>query len=233
MARSRQPYRDSAGKTFDDYPRPSVAVDTAVLTVVDDQLNVLLTLTNDAVRGKATEQWRLPGTFLHEGEVLADAVRRSLKEKAGVEGLQPRQLHVFDDPMRDDRGWVLSVAHVAAVRADRIPLTDRTRLVPVAAVGDLQYDHEVIIDYAADDLRGAYRHLPDPGRLLADSWDGEPTGAFTILELRRLHEAVLGERFNRDTFRRSMLPLLVATGQWRKGARGKPAELYTRATVSP
>jgi len=229
MVRSKQPYRDSAGKTFEDYPRPSVAVDTAVLTVIDDQLCVLLTLTNDAARGKSTEQWRLPGTFLHQGEVLADAVRRSLKEKAGVKGLLPRQLHVFDDPKRDDRGWVLSVAHLAAVRADCIPLTDRTRLVPVEDVGDLQYDHEVIVDFAASDLRDAYRRLPDPGHLIADAWDGEPPGAFTILELRRLHEAVLGETYNSDTFRRSMLPSLVATGQWRKGARGKPAELYVRA----
>jgi len=231
MVRSKQSYRDSAGKTFEDYPRPSVAVDTAVLSVVEDRLSVLLTLTNEAARGKTAERWRLPGTFLHEGEVLADAVRRSLKEKAGVEGLLPRQLQVFDDPARDDRGWVLSVAHVAAVRADRIPLTDRTRLVPVAEVGDLQYDHEVIIDYAAEDLRDSYRRLPDPGRLVADSWEGEPADSFTILELRRVHEAVLGERFNRDTFRRSMLPSLVATGQWRKGARGKPAELYVRTMV--
>jgi len=50
-----------------------------------------------------------------------------------------------------------------------------------------------------------------------------------MLELRRLHEAVLGETYNSDTFRRSMLPSLAATGQWRKGARGKPAELYVRA----
>ena len=53
--------------------------------------------------------------------------------------------------------------------------------------------------------------------------------AFTILELRRLHEALLGETFNADTFRRSMLPALAQTGQWRKGARGKPAELYLPA----
>jgi len=81
-------YRDSHGKTLEDYPRPSVAVDTAVLTVVDGRLNVLLTLTNDAAAG-AGDEWRLPGTFLHAGERLADAVRRSLKEKAGITGMRP------------------------------------------------------------------------------------------------------------------------------------------------
>ena len=37
------PYRDSAGKTLADYPRPSVAVDAALLTVVpgDECLSVL------------------------------------------------------------------------------------------------------------------------------------------------------------------------------------------------
>ena len=229
MARSTTPYRDSHGQTLEDYPRPSVAVDTAVLTLADEQLCVVLTLTNDAARGERAEQWRLPGTFLHAGETLAGAVRRSLAQKAGISGIRPRQLHVFDDPKRDDRGWVLSVAHLAAVRLDRIALTERTRLVPVAGVGDLEYDHEAIIDYAVAELRAEYRRLPDPARLIADAWPGEPADAFTILELRRLHEAVLGESFNADTFRRSMLPELAATGQWRKGARGKPAELYVRA----
>ena len=95
-----------------DYPRPSVAVDTAVLTVLDDQLQVLL-VPGDGRLG-------LPGTFVHEGEVLADAVRRSLREKAGVVGIEPFQLQVFDALDRDDRGWVLSVAHWAAVTASRL-----------------------------------------------------------------------------------------------------------------
>ena len=29
-------------------------------------------------------------------------------DKAHIEGLSPRQLHVFDDPRRGDRGWVRS-----------------------------------------------------------------------------------------------------------------------------
>ena len=34
-----------------------------------------------------------------------------------------------------------------------------------------------------------------------------------------------GRNLQPDTFRRTMLPTLAATGQWRKGTRGKPAEL--------
>ena len=54
-------------------------------------------------------------------ETLTDAVRRSLGGKAGVNGVPPRQLHVFDDPDRDERGWVHSVAHVAVVRPEQPP----------------------------------------------------------------------------------------------------------------
>jgi 8-oxo-dGTP diphosphatase len=57
----------------------------------------------------------------------------------------------------------------------------------------------------------------------------ELQGSFTIRQLRALHEIVVAETFNPDTFRRTMLPTLSATGQWRKGTRGKPAELYLRA----
>ena len=97
MSTVSQPYRDEHGRTLADYPRPSVAVDTAVLTVAWDMLWVLL------VHSRAGEQ-RLPGTFLHEGETLERAVRRSLRDKAGVRANNPQQLHVFDDPRRDDRG---------------------------------------------------------------------------------------------------------------------------------
>lgn len=236
------PYRDSASRTLEDYPRPSVAVDTAVLTVPESgRLSVLLTRPNEAA-ATDDDKWRLPGTFLHAGETLSDAVLRSLREKAGVEGLRPRQLRVFDAPSRDDRGWVLSVAHLDAVRADRIPIIARTRLVPIDELPKLQYDHGEIISAAVGALRDEYRRSPDPAGLLPSTQDAlvtdasrptpdaapppEPDGAFTMRELRHLHEAVLGERLVADTFRRTMLPGLRATGQTRRGGRGKPAELF-------
>src|SRR4051812_28123321 len=106
-------YRDSHGKALEDYPRPSVAVDTAVLTVgPSGTLDVLLVQRDDKDGYGA---WALPGTFLHEGESLEEAVLRSMDQKAGIRGTAPRQLHVFDAPDRDERGWVLSVAHVVVL----------------------------------------------------------------------------------------------------------------------
>lgn len=209
-------YRDSSGQTLADYPRPSVAVDTALLTVLpgEDHLSVL------QVQRPEPTGWALPGTFLHEGERLIDAVCRSLRAKAGVEGMSPRQLQVFDDPHRDSRGWVLSVAHVDVVEASKLQhrLPGRTRLVPVDRPGRMPYGHEQIIERAVADVRNRYATAPDPDRLLI-----EP---FTILELRTLHESVEGRALQRDAFRRLMEPQLAGTSQITSGTRGRPAELF-------
>lgn len=214
--RATNTYRDSSGKTLEDYPRPSVAVDTAALTVHDGRLCVLL------IRDESGDE-RLPGTFLHPDETLRQAALRALREKAGIQGLNPRQLQVFDDPKRDDRGWVLSVAHLDAVRADQIPLTEQSRLMPVDQLPPLAYDHAEIVKHATTQLRAEYQRAPDPRHLLPPDPDG-----LAIRDLRLLHEAVLGEHLIADTFRRAMLPGLEPTGQIRRGMRGKPAELFRR-----
>ncbi|MCG7596832.1 NUDIX domain-containing protein [Mycobacterium sp. PSTR-4-N] len=209
-------HRDSDGKSLGDYPRPSVAVDTAVLTLGSEPGLVVVQVPRRDSRG-----WALPGTFLHEGEVLAEAVNRSLGEKAGIRGLQPRQLHVFDAPNRDDRGWVLSVAHVAVVPpgrlAGRLPAT---RLMPVGAPGRLVYDHRAIIEMAVEEVRARYAIAPDPDRLLGDT--------FTLRDLRLVHEAVAGAPLQRDTFRRAMEHQLTATGDRIAIGRGRPPELFRR-----
>ncbi|UQX11493.1 NUDIX hydrolase [Candidatus Mycobacterium methanotrophicum] len=213
-------HRDTSGRRLADYPRPSVAVDTAVLTLDPDLGLAVLQVRRPNGRG-----WALPGTFLHEGETLADAVDRSLRVKANVRGLRPRQLHVFDDPHRDDRGWVLSVAHVDVVQVDRLSsrLAAGTRLMPVRAPGRLPYDHADIIARAVDHLRSYYRDKPDPDWLLGEE--------FTLRELRLAHEAVAEGTLQRDAFRRAMESQLVATGTMTTGTRGRPAELFRRSAT--
>lgn len=209
-----------------DYPRPSVAADTAVLTVAEGSVCVLLVQRQEPDQhGK----WALPGTFLRERETLADAVLRCLREKVGISGREPRQLRVFDDPGRDDRGWVLSVAHV-----DVVPLagleealkSDGVRLASVTGepelIAGLPYGHAEIVAKAVEWLQAAYREAPDPGELL-----DEP---FTLRDLRELHEVVAGATVMRDTFRRFMEPKLTGTGQMSDGTRGRPSRLWVRGS---
>lgn len=201
--------RERECKALEDYPRPSLAVDTAVLTVTGGQLCV------GVLSDPRSPKRRLPGTFLHEGETLADAVRRSMRVKAGIEGVEPIQLRVFDEPGRDTRGWVLSAAHVAVVRA-----ASMGRLTPltVAEATGLDFDHDAIVRFAVERLRLDYAGHPDPAGLLAKP--------FTIAELREVHEAVGGAPLQPDTFRRRVLPQLVDTGEVQRGGVGKPARLF-------
>ena len=206
------------------FPRPSVAVDTAVLTIEPDgtptgRLSVLLIArAGSHHRGR----WALPGTFIHPGERLADAVDRSLREKVGIQGRHPRQLRVFDDPKRDERGWVLSVAHVDVVPYDslRPVLGDAVRLASAVNPGALPYDHKDIVRDAVEDLQGRYAERPDPDLLLGRT--------LTHRDLRLVHEAIAGKGLQRDTFRRAMDPHLVPTGRSTSGHIGRPAELFRR-----
>jgi len=214
-------YVDSSGKRLVDYPRPSIAVDTALLAINPEEgLSVLL------VRrpGDSRPAWALPGTFLHEGERLADAVRRSLQEKAGLTGVAPQQLAVLDDPRRDNRGWVLSIAHLETVRFDvlapAVASSDGVSLRPVDALPRLAFDHAEVVALAVEALREQYAEHADPRGLL-----DEP---FTLAQLQQLHEAVAGVEFQKDTFRRQMEPQLTPTGEVAAGVVGRPARLFRR-----
>lgn len=215
--------RDTAGKALADYPHPNVAVDTAVLTVAPERgLEVLL------VRREPDHyydgEWSLPGTFLHEKEVLADAVRRSLREKAGIAGREPRQLHVFDALKRDKRGWVLSVAHLDVLPwRDLQPVLwarpDTLDVQPVDRVVGLPWDHDDIVRRAASTVRADFREAPDPYRLL-------PSEIFTMRQLTDLHSAVAGDKVSDDVVRRLAAGHVEETGERAVVRVGKPAMLY-------
>ena len=103
------------------YKSPSLAVDMAVFSVIrhqtenyrklpEQKLSVLL-----IERGEHPfkNQWALPGGFVRQGETVEIAARRELEEETGIKKADLRQLHVFSDPKRDPRGWVISSAFMA------------------------------------------------------------------------------------------------------------------------
>lgn len=214
------------------FPRPSVAVDVAVLTVVDGELQVVVWRRSGATHHG---EWALPGSFVRERERLGDAVQRTLGDKCGIRGLAPTQLQVMDDPERDDRGWVLSVAYLDVADAATLGIqagagdvvlapvrhdTRRGRSVLVLPDGQrrLPFDHEAIVAQAITTLRDRYAERPDPAGLLGVS--------FTMRELRRLHEVIAGAPLQKDTFRRSMLGHLEQLDSVTQGTIGRPAHRF-------
>ncbi len=227
--------RKATKRTLEDHPRPSVAVDTAVLTVLPpepagrgDDRGELAVLQIRRTGGHRKGEWSLPGTFLHEGELLSESVARSLREKAGLgDDVVPRQLHVFDGLERDTRGRVLSVAHKVWVPYARLaPVVEAgdgaLRLVPVGEVGPMPFDHPEIVAAAVDQGRAEYAEAADPGRLLPDS--------FTLHELWVVHDAVAGHYdSSEDAFRLRAVRLLEPSAEPpRKLDVGRPAKLYRR-----
>lgn len=217
------------------FPRPNVAVDIAVLTVLpmtgsdasDSRLAVLVEDRDDSPRGLA-----LPGRFLRERQTIEDAVADALRVKAGLTNLRgaPRLLRVFDDPTRDPRAWTLSLAHAVAVPFDRLDgATGQFVLVDTEGAPQtsqaLLFDHDIIVREAAASMRERYELAPDPDGLLA--------GPYTLAELRSLHEGVLGQPLRKDTFNRRMIdqlePQVEPDGSPMLRSRGgRPAQIYVR-----
>ncbi len=203
-----------------------VAVDVALLTLDGDRLSVLLRKgTDPQVKGR----WMLPGAVVHEGEQLRDAALRALAA-VGVQGQAPSVLGVLDGPEqaeRDARGPVLCVAHGELVPTPETLDADLV-LAPVderwpGRFRTLPRDQDRVVRLAVAQTRAAYAASPDPAGLLGPE-------AFTLTELRHVHEAVLGEGLQRDTFGRKMQPLLVETGEQTAGTVGRPSHLYFQAT---
>lgn len=222
------------------HPRPGVTVDLAILTVTGapDTTPELRVLVQDRAKphGRA-----LPGGFIRERQTVAQTVEDVLRRKVGIEpgsAIHPRLLRLFDDPARDDRTWVMSVAHSLSMRetdlapavGDLVRVTDNGRL---EDEGPLLFDHDEIVAAAIESLRERYefryRYVdihPDP-----DGFLPEP---FTLHQLRKVHEAVVGAELHKDNFNRRMKPFLeplIRDGEvvLSENLRGRPATLYRSA----
>lgn len=216
------------------FPKPSVAVDLALMSVLNfGGSPTLVALAHRRTGDHAHGEWALPGRILRERETLEECADAAIEQKLGLnDRVELRQLQVFDDPDRDPRGWVLSVAHIgtlATPQAERL-IAMSSEVGPIVIDGDhfefpnsqtdLPYEQRAILKAAVKELRKQYAVLPDPGHFLDEE--------FTLLQLREVHEAVHSDDIQPDTFRREMLPNLEATGRYQEGGVGKPPMLYRR-----
>jgi len=199
-----------------------VTVDLVIFAVRDWELQVLLIR-----RGVAPFEgrWALPGGFVREGESLEDAARRELAEETGVRDVYLEQLFTFGDPDRDPRGRVVTVAYYALLTGEAAPLKAGTDAgaaawTPARKHAPLAFDHDRILKYALERLANKLDYTTVGFQLLPRK--------FTLSQLQRVYETVLGRTLDKRNFRRKLavLDILTPLDEWVQDGPSRPAQLY-------
>jgi 8-oxo-dGTP diphosphatase len=206
-----------------EYPRPALAVDCVVFGLDEADLKVLLIQRRLQPFQHA---WALPGGFVRMDETLDEAARRELAEEAGVTDVYLEQLYTFGAPLdRDPRERVVTVAYYALAKLSDHRIRAATDAMGVGwfALDDLPklaFDHEDIVSTAHDRLRGKVRYAPVGFELLPPR--------FSLTQLQRLYEIILGKDLDKRNFRKKILSmdLLVETDEVEQGVRHRAARLY-------
>jgi 8-oxo-dGTP diphosphatase len=235
------------------YPRPSVTADVVAFAMrADDLVVLLIRRKSDPFKGC----WALPGGFVDENESLERAAARELQEETGLTGVKLEQLGAFGDPGRDPRGHTVTVAFVTyrptetalnpgddAVEAVWQPLraldlgdVTTQRSVPPPPPGmaaakksarakapapiRLAFDHATIISRA---YRRLCRHLNDP---TVDTAFQLMPPRFTLAELRRIYEVVIGRKLTPRVIRGHLLDRGLIVPATTKPTAKASAQLY-------
>ena len=202
----------------------AIAVDVVLFTIQGGTLKVLLVKRKQVPHRGA---WALPGGIVRQEESVDAAALRELQEETNVSNVYLEQLYTFGEPNRDPRGRVITVAYYALVNAEQFELRGHA---PSAAtwfaikrLPALAFDHDRIIAYALERLRNKSNYTTVGFQLLPRQ--------FTLTELQRSYEVLLGQRLDKRNFRRKMLQLgiLKGTQGFKANGRQRPARLYTFA----
>ena len=215
------------------YPHPAVTVDIVLFTFFNDNLNVLLIRRGE---GPFANSWALPGGFVRIDERLDAAALRELEEETGVHGVYLEQLYTFGEPDRDPRERVITVVYftlISGKQAIGLTLSSATdardaQWWNIYELPPLAFDHQQILEYALLRLRWKLEWTALGFLLLPEE--------FTLTDLQRVYERVLGRRLDKRNFRRKFLEMgiLEPTGNVFKGDH-RPARLYrfTASAVEP
>ena len=209
---------------------PIVTADVALFTLQEQRLRVLLI---QRANRPTPGGWALPGGVLKpeiDGSLDHTALR-ILANKTRVALPHLEQVATHSGPDRDPRGWSVTTLYYALLPSDQVPAVagDKTESIewcdPERPGHRLVFDHRQLLAEALHTLRDKVARGALPLHLLP--------AKFTLTELQRACEAILGHELDKGAFRRQIkdAPQLVAVeGEFLRGAQ-RPAQMY-RAAVA-
>lgn len=180
---------------YGEHSKVLVSVDCIVFGFEGDKLKLLIGRRQmDPGRG----EWSLYGGFVGAKECLEDAANRVLLELTGLKKLYMRQVGAFGAIDRDPGERVISVAYCALINVndydDRLRIQHGLEWVNLEDMPKLYSDHNEMVGKAIGMLRRRINTEPLSFNLLPD--------LFTLTQLQKVYEAVLGEEIDKRNFRK-------------------------------
>ena len=219
---------------------PNVSVDCVLIGYNLRTLNVLLIERHMEYEGMHYLDMKLPGDLVRWNEDIDDSAHRILHDLTGLRDVNLRQLRAFGGLSRlnrepRDMEWlrridhpeerVITVAYYSLINLDLIQSQDfvplpQARWVPIAELGRLAFDHNLIIERALTSLRTHIKDSPVAFELLPLK--------FTLTQLQWLYEAVMGTSYDKRNFRKKIgqLRCVVPINEKQTHVAHKPARYY-------
>lgn len=200
-----------------------VAADCVVFTIHKHELKLLLIKRkNEPFKAR----YALPGGFVDIDENLDAAAKRELLEETGVKDILLKQLNAFGDVGRDPRGRVVSVPFIALIDGEDLKLSASTdaelaKWHDAYDLPELAFDHKKIIDMALSYLRHELLTTNIAFQLMPNK--------FTLSELQKAYEVILGKALDKRNFRKKILELSMVKELNESKMEGahRPAKLFS------
>ena len=172
-----------------------VSVDVIIFGFDEQKLKVLIGRRQmDPGRG----EWSLYGGFVAADESIDDAAKRTLKNLTGLNNLYMRQVGAFGSVDRDPGERVISIAYYALINVkdydEKLRKKHEVEWVDIKEIPTLYSDHNLMVEQALNIMRQKIKTAPISFRLLPQ--------LFTLTQLQRLYEAVIGEEVDKRNFRK-------------------------------
>lgn len=182
------------------HPQHYVAVDCVILGYQDEEIKLLLYPRSfEPYKGK----WSLLGGFVQEDESADEAAARILKQTTGLEKIYLEQVASFSEPNRDPEARVISLAYYALIRIDlhdeECVKENGAYWVSINKLPNLIFDHQQMFEKALVKLQQKAGYSLCGSELLPEM--------FTLIQLRKLYEAIFQREFDPGNFRKKILSL--------------------------
>lgn len=211
---------------------PHVSIDCVVFGFHTNTLKVLL------IKLKGQHKWGLPGGFIRKDQDVDDAAKTILKRRTGAEKVFLEQFKTFGKLGRSEEDlryipgadWFtqrfVSIGYYALVDYEEIvpvidDVSEACEWKNINDIPEMMMDHREIYEEALNTLRIQLNNKPIGYNLLPEE--------FTMPELQKLYETILGKSLSRGNFQRKMLgyDIFIKHDKERKGGAHRSPILYS------